>query len=381
MTTLSTTLSTVFVLAAKHGISGQKKLSVAIVALVLLGWAAYVVYALSRRDRAAPVGSEMELAPNRKPYFDDDALESHRLDRALLFSLGMLVIIAIGLPLYWLKEPGRQQGAVRGFDKRAVERGASLFESSKAPTDAEHPLHFGCADCHGGMKAQGGSTNFVLTDPVHPDVPPRTVSWSAPPLNTVLLRFSGSSQPPDPSNPIGTALDAVRTIIIYGRAGTPMPAWGLAGGGPMNDQQIDDLVAYLQSIQLTPAEAAKDWQSRAEATAKAEGKVDANGNPIVDGQVLFDTNCARCHTKGYSYGEPEVPGGGGQFAPNITGGSEIRQFPAIKDQIDFVTKGVDFGKGYGTGGIGQSGGGGMPHFGVYLTQQEITEIVQYERSL
>jgi mono/diheme cytochrome c family protein len=242
-------------------------------------------------------------------------------------------------------------------------------------------LHFGCADCHGGMNAIGGSKDFVLTDPAHPNLPARTVSWSVPPLNSVLLRFSFSSTPPDPDANVGTAVDAVRAIIVYGRAGTPMPAWGLAGGGPMDDQQIDDLVAYLESIQLTPAQAAKDWQLRAEQTARAEGKVDAQGNPVIDGKVLFDTNCARCHTKGYSHGDPGPPGGGGQFAPNITGGVEIRQFPAIKDQIDFVTTGVDFGKGYGVGGIGQVGGGGMPHFGAYLSKQEITEIVDYERGL
>ena len=35
-------------------------------------------------------------------------------------------------------------------------------------------------------------------------------------------------------------------------AGTPMQAWGVAGGGPKNDQSIQDLVAFLRTIQLTP---------------------------------------------------------------------------------------------------------------------------------
>ena len=38
-------------------------------------------------------------------------------------------------------------------------------------------------------------------------------------------------------------------------AGTPMPAWGIEGGGPKNDQAISDIVAYLKSIQLSPAKA------------------------------------------------------------------------------------------------------------------------------
>jgi hypothetical protein len=86
-----------------------------------------------------------------------------------------------------------------------------------------------------------------------------------------------------------------------------------------------------------------------------------------------------------------VSGGGGQYGPNLTGGSEIRQFPSAADQVTFVAQGVDPGKGYGTGGIATDYGGGMPHFGTsniqgktypgYLTLQEITQIVNYERSL
>jgi mono/diheme cytochrome c family protein len=206
----------------------------------------------------------------------------------------------------------------------------------------------------------------VVTNPAHPETPPRQVSWSAPPLNSVLLRFTDQE---------------VLQILTYGRAGTPMPAWGVKGGGAMDDQQLGDLIAYLRSIQLSSADAKKFWVDKADATAKTEGAVDGAGNPVVDGKILFDTNCARCHTKGSSFGEPQVQGGGGQFGPNITNGSELRQFPAAQDQIDFVTNGVDPGKGYGTGGIMTDFGGGMPHFGAYLTQQEISEIVAYERTL
>jgi hypothetical protein len=29
-----------------------------------------------------------------------------------------------------------------------------------------------------------------------------------------------------------------------------MPAWGLEGGGPMNDGQLNDLIDYLHSFQI-----------------------------------------------------------------------------------------------------------------------------------
>ena len=366
-------------LAAKTGASGQEKLALAFVAAFVLAWFIYVVYALSRRGPDEPVGSEMVLAPNRKAYFDDDELETNRLDRALIFALFMLVIVAVGLPLYWLNEPTRQTGALRGFNNAAVKRGAGWFASATAPTSPESPVHFGCADCH-GSSGQGGSVPFIVTDPAHPLIPPRTVTWQVPPLNTVLYRFASASTS-DPNAALGTALDPLRTIIIYGRPGTPMPPWGVAGGGAMNDQMINDLLAYITSIQLKPDAATKDWEARAKETAQKENVTYPSGDPLADGKVLFDTNCARCHTAGYSFGEPSVQGGGGQFAPNITNGSEKRQFPDIQSQINFVSDGVAFGKGYGQGGIATIAGGGMPHFGGYLSQAEIKMIVEYERSL
>jgi len=358
-------------------LSGQQTVGALILAAVLVAFALYVALTLWRRDPGEPPGSEIELAPNRKPYFDDDVLEGPRLDRALLVCLGMLVVVAVALPIYWMREPGRESHALKGFDIRSVERGAGLFASVTAPACSQSStcsgIHFGCADCH-GAKGGGGQATYVVSDPAHPETPPHQVVWSAPPLNSVMLRFKQD----DSANP---PVDEVRQIIVFGRPGTPMPAWGLNGGGPMDDQQINDLLAYIRSIQLTPKQAHDDWESRAKSTAKGLGLDYPNSDPMVNGMILFDTNCARCHTKGYSYGQPDVPGGGGQYAPNITNGSETRQFPNAKDQVAFVTIGVDPGKGYGTGGIMTDYGGGMPHFGAYLTQQEIQQIVDYERGL
>jgi mono/diheme cytochrome c family protein len=355
--------------AKKTGISGQQTIAAIALGALFVGWALYILLTLARKDPGEPPGSEVELAPNRKQYYNDEELEGFRLDRALLFCFVMLCVIAIALPLYWLREPGREVNALNGFNKNSIERGAGLFASAKltaAPQSATSSgIHFGCADCH-GSQGQGGSTTFVLTDPAHPNVPPITVNWSVPPLNTVTYRFTD---------------DEILQILTYGRAGTPMPAWGINGGGPMDDQQLQDLIDYIHSIQLTPAQAAADWTTRAKETAASLNLQYPNADPLTNGMILFDTNCARCHTKGYSYGMPEVTGGGGQFGPNITNGSELRQFPNMADQVTFVTKGVDPGSGYGTGGIMSDYGGGMPHFGGYLTQQEITQIVEYERTL
>jgi mono/diheme cytochrome c family protein len=332
--------------------SAQQAVAVGIVGVLVIGWLAYIVLTNARRQE--PRGSEIELAPNRRPYLDDDAMEGPRLDRALMWGLLSLAFVGIGLPVYWLGEPGRHEGALNGFDKRAAHRGEELFASVSAKP---HP-GFGCADCH-GADGQGGVWDFTINSDDPDKI--RRVKWDVPPLNTVLLRFSQ---------------EEVREIITYGRKGTPMPPWGVQGGGAMNEQQVGNLVAFLKTIQLTPEEAHKDSVRRAEAEAKASGKTS------VDGEVLFNTFCARCHTKGWSYRrsymEPDAVPGGGAFGPNLTEGDEVRQFPDAADQIEFITAGSLFQEQYGVRGVGT---GRMPGFGKMLTRAQIEAIVEYERSL
>src|SRR5207237_5144836 len=79
----------------------QQKLGYAIAIVLAVGWLLYIAGQLWRRRRDEPPGSELELAPNRKIYFDDDVLEGKKLDRSLVTALLLLIVIAIGLPLYW----------------------------------------------------------------------------------------------------------------------------------------------------------------------------------------------------------------------------------------------------------------------------------------
>jgi mono/diheme cytochrome c family protein len=319
-------------------VTTQQKIGFAIAAVAILAW---LVYIFTTTHKTAEPGAEIELAPNRRPYMADDAMEGPRLDRFLMWSLVFLGVLAVGLPLYWLREPSRQAGAQRGFDARAIARGEDLFTPAPPPSDPGSRVpHFGCSNCH-GLNGTGGSTSYSLPG----TNPPRQVTWNCPPLNTVTLRFRDTE---------------ITNIITYGRANTPMPAWGIAGGGPMNDQQISDLVAYLHSISI--------------GADKAIAEAAPLGN---DGKALFGGYCARCHTEGFSFGEPGVDGGGA-FGPSLTAGVTLRQFPDEKDQISWVTDTADLGKPYGERGVSH---GIMPHFGEMLTPAQIKAIVDYERTL
>ncbi|HEX9258879.1 MAG TPA: c-type cytochrome [Acidimicrobiales bacterium] len=343
--------------------------SVAVTLLVVLtlGWLVYI-WANLRKARPE-VGSEIELAPNRKPYLDDEALEGRKLETTQMLGVVLLVVSAVGLPLYWLNEPGRMEGAIAGYNKRFAGWGANDF-------DVTANGGFNCAGCHGGMKATGGVAPYTITSPTTGEI--RAVSWKAPALDTVLYRFSE---------------DEVRFILVYGRPYSPMSPWGIAGGGPMNDQQIQNIIEYLKSIQV-PMEGCAEGETicadgRAPKSLTDEIQKDAealvaSGQAKSMGEALFKLesasgaySCARCHTTGWSYGSAQASGGGA-MGPNLTGGSTVRQFPSQADMTTFIAKGSEVGKRYGQQG---QGSGRMPGFGQLLTDEQVKAIVEYERSL
>ena len=88
-------------------------------------------------------------------------------------------------------------------------------------------------------------------------------------------------------------------------------------------------------------------------------------------------SCARCHTRGWSYGDPQVSGGGA-MGPNLTNGATVRQFPLESDHAAFICSGSVVGAKYGQQG---QGSGRMPAFCGLLTDAQIQAIVRFERGL
>jgi mono/diheme cytochrome c family protein len=374
--------------------------------LLVIGFVVY--WFLNYRKARPETGSEIELASNRKPYFEDEELETKKLDVTLGIGLATLAVIAVALPMYWLAEPGRMEGADDTFDNTFVHRGEELFNEF-------------CSSCH-AAEGVGGVAAYTLTTDDGDFI--ANVEWNAPALNTVLLRYSR---------------EEVQFVIDYGRRNSPMPAWGLVGGGAMTEQQVQNVIDYLESIQLpedevrsqvteglvdayvtlvtddAAAEAGGELDEAAlealteEATLEAEehleentfdGNLDGVWTTAEMGEALFNLeafsgtySCARCHTKGWSYGEPEQSGRG-FLGPNLTNGSTVAQFPTDQSHIAFIVEGSERGQPYGSGGVGS---GQMPGFGFnpnaeeegsklapeqfMLTIEQIEAIVEYERGL
>jgi len=338
-----------------------------IAAVIVIG---FVVYVFVNVRKAKPeIGSEIELAANRKQYYDDEELETKVLDRALTWALLLLVVIGVALPLYWLNEPSRQSGADENFRASFVARGEEEFTAR-------------CAQCH-GPEGVGGVAPYTLTDSAGDFV--ASVEWQAPALNTVLYRYS---------------YDEVFEILQYGRPFSPMPAWGAAGGGALTDQQLRDIIFYLEEVQLDPEVVRTDVEEELQ-RAMDSGEYDSEGEALFNlgyesGFAGGAFSCGRCHTPGWSYGESGEPGGG-WYGPSLASGATIRQFPSAAAQVEFVTVGAEKGKRYGRAGL--SGDGAMPGFGqnpnvddpdslvhmdpdqVMYTEEQIEAIVDYERSL
>ncbi|MGB3412296.1 MAG: cytochrome c [Microthrixaceae bacterium] len=370
----------------------QRIIGYVVLAVVLAGFVVWLIANL--RASRAEAGSEIELAPNRKPYLSDDELETKQLNLALFSAAGLLAIIGVALPLYWLAEPGRQDGAVETYHEIFVERGFELYE-----TGAQ------CVACHGGA-GSGGSASFIINDQNGQFVD--QVPWTAPALDNVLYRYTE---------------DGVRYVLNYGRPGTPMAAWGAPGGGPLTTQQIDNLIDYLWSVQVSP----EKLRSTMDDTVKSldEGlydrmmKVRKSNDGLADplranrlsradelalGEIIFNNqeiasgsySCARCHVAGAAYGQAWQPFDRlkkGSFGPDLTG---VENHATEQEHFNLVFNGMEPGVGYFSRkqgnpqmpAFGKNANGGQADKGVpdkgpdgMLSVEQVWAAVNYERNL
>jgi len=187
--------------------------------------AGLVALAIRRRGEAGP-----DIPPGMRPGPADEVLERRQLEKVMGWGVVFVLFFAAWLPILWLREPEQNVDDEIELIARSQERGGRWFQVSSE----ENPTGFGCARCH-GEQAQGGTVPFTTADgELIPDYP-------VPPLRDVC---GGAST----NHPLITGVEDIRTTIMEGREGTPMPSWSVRFAGPMNDQQIQDLITYLVSI-------------------------------------------------------------------------------------------------------------------------------------
>lgn len=241
---------------------------VLLVALIVLVPAAllWTIFIARTGRPSKPVRPRLGIPMALRPAEADEKLEGPRLERIQTWGLVATLVTAVFIPAYWLPEKQRQEHFTERFSEEAVHRGKLIY--AKAPElpegiggvefkeiEEEIQLGQGCSFCHGG-NLEGGAVPGGYVNPATGEV----VQYRAPPLNNVFQRWDE---------------EVVRFTIERGRPGTPMPAWGVPFGGPMTEQMIDDVIAFLLSL-----------EENQKAPELAE---DASGAEI------FAARCAVCH--------------------------------------------------------------------------------------
>ncbi len=164
--------------------------------------------------------------------------DRERYTTHVLVGLVLTVLLIIGLAYATWGEAARLERAAAAFTAERVQRGRLIYEQQ-------------CANCH-GAQGEGGM---------------------GPALNNRTL--------------LKNTLDSVFfSIIRSGVPNTQMPAWSVDYGGPLTDEEVRDLVAFIRA-----------W----EPTAPEVTPVTFQPDPV-RGALLFANTCAICHGENGSGG-------------------------------------------------------------------------------
>ncbi len=168
-------------------------------------------------------------------------------------AFGLTIAILVSFQIYIFREPARITAEKASDLSLAVNEGRTLYGTY-------------CTACH-GKDGEGDD---------------------GPPLNDKqFLKDTGDL--------------TIFSVISSGVPGTKMPAWNQAHGGPLTDQEVDQLVAFIRS-----------WEPKAPDRRAEEQK----GNPA-KGLVIFDSTCIICHGEN---------GQGTERAPALNDPAKLAQF-------------------------------------------------------
>lgn len=301
--------------ASDGGGSSQIVFIVLVAGLVAFGLAWFIVGpGRNRRTGAKRIG---DVPLGMRPYHSDEELESVGIERAMAWGVALSLFAGVFLAVYWLIEPARIDAKVDEYYEQDATAGAIAFVNN-------------CAECHGNDATGGSAPN------PYGDAP-----WPAPALDNIAARYADSEVVDD------VELFLEQTIT-QGRPGTPMPAWGTAFQGPMNDYQINQIVTYLLSIQ-------NDDVPQVEAAAFAD----------ISGEQLFNNNCARCHGEDL----------GGQVGPPLDTiyqryGADLEDPSTFQPVRDTILETMVNGRRVPSVGV-------MPSFADELPEDAMQRIVEY----
>ena len=173
-----------------------------------------------------------------------------------LKTLGVLMLsaLAIGIMLFWLTDGMRREAIAIEQEEELLHFGEIIFSD-----DDTEPAAAGCAQCH-GADGTGGEEGAPVVGPS---------------LHTRSLADKLRVNP----NYVRLAV-TYGGVVVSGNVNSAMPAWGADVGGPLNEQQIEAVVALVEG-----------WAAEA-----AEQPVeDVPDTPEAGAEVYATAGCVTCH--------------------------------------------------------------------------------------
>jgi mono/diheme cytochrome c family protein len=184
-----------------------------------------------------------------------------------LKTLGVVLITALAAftMLYWVTDDSRRESVAVAQDDELLEFGEVIFSD-----DESEPAAAGCAQCH-GADGTGGEPGAQV---VGPNLHSRSIADKLK-VNPNYVRLAVS----------------YGGVVVSGNVNSPMPAWSSEVGGPLNEQQIEAVVALVES-----------WAEEA-----GEQPAEEVENTVEAGAEVFATaGCVTCHAEDLS-GTPAGP--------------------------------------------------------------------------
>jgi len=132
----------------------------------------------------------------------------------------MLTMIILGYAA--LREPARLEEFSEARVGRSIETGAKIYTDN-------------CATCHG---VEGRAEECY-------DAAGESQACQGLPLNSYFLVCGDPSARMDQTNFEGTKEQFIERTVAAGRSGTVMPAWSTRYGGPMRDDQVANVAAFV----------------------------------------------------------------------------------------------------------------------------------------
>lgn len=279
----------------------------------------------------------------------------NRINLQILLGTLMVLFTSVVILIYGLNEEERMAEAARSQHARAIEQGAALFEAQ-------------CSRCHGTQGLGIPGLCPPLNDRYFFDQRMKDVGWSGTLEDYIVATVSSGR------------LASTRPQIYPGQGVPAMPAFSEHYGGPLRDDQVRNIAAFILNWSETATEVAAPVVPEGPVVGTDITKELPEGDAAAGEALTVSLGCTACHIAapvGPAWLPSEGQPGIGERAaieltlPEYTGKATTPEqylFESIVDPNAYLVSG------YASGLMPQN-------YGATLTDQNMADLIAYLLSL